>query len=849
MSSNPPNDDELSRLLADVMTDTSSGRARTVEGVLRRNQGEVRDTVVSQSDDSSYRARVNRLTFAEQASAPDVQGVNTVGTSVTRRVAESLFIDMTASGMESSEGGLPMMSARSSGNSTIETALDAGSLGYEIYQVPLNLRELEKLCFQRQTGGVTACIRNNCKLNHRGPRIAFSPGTILVAKSACSVFIEPKTNSADVSPMLLAEWKQSSRPLDEWSGLFRLVNAREPLSAPVTAEALNQARNFNEYAKDWVKSPGSKPGPLVGSIIGEKSSEFAILVEEETLVLEKEFMEESDIVFDDAEVEPGTSPSTMWAFRRLESKVDINRTVVGKLSERLDDRADAVNEELLLLFTRIQQTENAIGAKVSPSNPQLIAPTIWGSLATLAAAFDEARSELLQIKADVVTESVTLEKRVNDSLEEQLNEVINQATVMLSEQLGATRDSIEENSSAIAASNQSVLMLARGAVKLKDEIAELRRMVSELKESGVGGTHATDDSTVLSDISSLKVTIRSIVQRVDNVVEGREAKVIKFFGLTFRGHIEAETWVADNLDSDSFGLIVDVHLVLEHIYHQAFSDDGAVKELNGLYKIKIDNITQGLAISSFDYSMPRFFSVVPSAANKKPKIRKPDSSHFDNIDNYEDWDLPIMGFRAKLKDHLEEFEETHVRMIGEVLSPEDAAYRVATMSVQTSVNWIQNFIAYIDETYLDTARLQSFTSARAWQLVTQIGRRILHDVAYPRTGVRKLFRVGDNTKIAQAMFWPMVQSHEVMARFKKANFKDDPSVSNEFMKFMATNSGSTDGLASVNTKVGKIEGEIKEAIKLAKGANNGATNSANKVDNLQKLVTALTSRVTSLEKK
>lgn len=162
------------------------------------------------------------------------------------------------------------------------------------------------------------------------------------------------------------------------------------------------------------------------------------------------------------------------------------------------------------------------------------------------------------------------------------------------------------------------------------------------------------------------------------------------------------------------------------------------------------------------------------------------------------------------------------------------------------MNWIQSFVSYIDETYLDTARLQSFTSAKAWQLVTQIGRRILNDVAVPRNGVRKLFRVGDNPRIAQTMFWPMVQSHEVMTRFKKANFKDDPSVSNEFMKFMATNnSGSNDG---VTTKLTKFENDLKESLRMAKGANTSATNSANKSDEVKKTLTSLIQRITILEK-
>lgn len=856
MSSNAPNDDELNTLLSNVLTETPTITRSSVAGNHQGTTSGQRQVVgvhrglnEQVGAGSSYQARVNRLTFSEDLTSSEGRTGN-AGTS--NRQTSSLYIDLSESGIESGEGGLPMMSARSSGTSTIDSVLDVTPL-YEVYCFPLNLRELATMCNQRQSGGVTACIRTNCKLNHRGPKVAFSPGAIVVARSSASVFISPSTNRGYLSPELIEEWKSTTHVLDDWNDLFRMVNAQET-NKPITPAALRRSQEMDDFAKGWqpvVNPVGENEDPLFGS----PSRVFAQLVDKVTLSLTEKFENEVKILneADPNETEPTPLLQTgEWgygeAFKRLESNVIINKSIVGTMSSKLDELTDALDSEMKVIYSRVERTECLVGPKQIPDNPMFDAPTVWGSISSLASAIDDIHSELLAIKAKNMEEIVLLELRMNKVFEDQLQEIIVNTTMMASEHSAEINEGVTANASSIRSMNDTILLLARGASKLKEEMVELRDTISGIKSVSGAETNQTEGSTVVSDISSIKNMIRNMGQRIDTVVDGRESKSVKFFGITFRGHTDAEAWVLENLDSESFGLIVDAHLVFEHIYHQAFSDDGALKDLNVLYKLKIDNITQGLAMSSFDYLTPRFFSNPTTGLNKKPKIKKPDSSHFDNIDTYEDWDLPIMGFRAKLKEELEEFQQTHIRMISESLSADLPAYRIATMSVQASVNWILSFVAYLDETYTETFRLPSFTTARAWQLVTQIGRRILTDVASSRSGVKKLFRVGDNVKIAQTMFWPMVQSHETMVRYKKANFKDDPAVSNEFMKFMATNSGSTDGLASISTKLTKMETDVKEAVRLCKGANTSATNSANKADELKRLVTTLTQRVTSLEK-
>lgn len=342
MSSKGATDDELDRLLAGVLTDTTLGRATRRGGT---DQPNVEGPTVSQEDETgNYRARVNRLTFADT-------GINTgneTGTSTQRRV-DSLFIDTTSSGVESSEGGA-MLLARSSGNSTIKSVVDVTPLSYEIYQFPRSLKDLEAICCQRQRGGVNACIRLNCKLNHQGPRIVFEPGCIVITRSSGSVFIEPKTSEENIDASLLSQWKKFPQSLGLWREVFEAVNTRQPGEPPFTGDQLVERRAFTRFAKSQVKSPSGKLHrptiPNAFSFAGEKSKMFLTLVEE-AAELETQRLSDEHIVNSsfESENDPGTPTPLLrtgeWsygeAFNRLEVKVDVSSSIVTKLTGKLDE--------------------------------------------------------------------------------------------------------------------------------------------------------------------------------------------------------------------------------------------------------------------------------------------------------------------------------------------------------------------------------------------------------------------------------------------------------------------------------------------------------------------------------
>jgi hypothetical protein len=150
--------------------------------------------------------------------------------------------------------------------------------------------------------------------------------------------------------------------------------------------------------------------------------------------------------------------------------------------------------------------------------------------------------------------------------------------------------------------------------------------------------------------------------------------------------------------------------VLEHIY---VSYSGLQ-----LYKLKIDNLNKGLAIQSFDSRWPKYFmksqSVSPITV---------DQSFFDRIPTHDVWDEAQTGFRDRLKEELETFQQGYERMSISELTQGTPAHTVSYHSVTASVSFLESLICFIDDIYKELTRAK-FSKTTAWALVTRLLRRI-----------------------------------------------------------------------------------------------------------------------------
>jgi peptidoglycan hydrolase CwlO-like protein len=124
--------------------------------------------------------------------------------------------------------------------------------------------------------------------------------------------------------------------------------------------------------------------------------------------------------------------------------------------------------------------------------------------------------------------------------------------------------------------------------------------------------------------------------------------------------------------------------------------------------------------------------------------------------------------------------------------------------------------------------------------------RILLEVAAPRNGVKQNFVTGRNDIIAQQIFWAVICSHDIMARFKDKSFKNDPSVSAEYVKFRIMNTG-MDLVDQLVKRVRVLEEKVTSMQKDLKSADTKAQTASNNVSNALKAIESLNKKVTSLE--
>jgi hypothetical protein len=281
-----------------------------------------------------------------------------------------------------------------------------------------------------------------------------------------------------------------------------------------------------------------------------------------------------------------------------------------------------------------------------------------------------------------------------------------------------------------------------------------------------------------------------------------------------------------------FGLIVDAHMVLEHVHNSISATKSSISTRESLYKIKIDSFTQGTAITSFDAKVPRYFS----AGGMGSVVVRSDESYFDTISSYSLWDVQRNGYRDRLKAEIDAFKLNHQAVLNSEYAKVSQANLVASMALQTTISWIHSFIIYIEDVYKELTQSGRFSAAKAWNLATRLGQRIWTEVAVPRSPVQSTIKTANNPVISKVIFWAVVQSHAVMNRFESNQFCDDPSISSEYVKFLAQNTG-IDSFEKTSSRVAELESEVREAVKTAKNVSSGISTASNKIDEIKKSMT------------
>ena len=172
------------------------------------------------------------------------------------------------------------------------------------------------------------------------------------------------------------------------------------------------------------------------------------------------------------------------------------------------------------------------------------------------------------------------------------------------------------------------------------------------------------------------------------------------------------------------------------------------------------------------------------------------------------------------------------------------AYSLALQSQTFTMNWVTNFIKYVDDTYEDLLA-SKFTAEQAWSLTTRLMKRVLDDVALDRStfkaGVQSL---NEDTRCSSVLMG-IFRALDVMQEYQDHKFRDHPSISSEYVKFLATNSGhdamekQKEQLDAYKKEIISLKSDLTKAQTAAATAQRKADTVGNSVDGLRKELAAL----------
>jgi hypothetical protein len=209
-----------------------------------------------------------------------------------------------------------------------------------------------------------------------------------------------------------------------------------------------------------------------------------------------------------------------------------------------------------------------------------------------------------------------------------------------------------------------------------------------------GVTRETNETTRDQEQSSALVEgfserLGTFEGRLNKLASASDATSIQFASLGYQTSVEANAFLARECPGHAFGLLVDPHAVMEHIW-ETISGTDVLKRMEKLVKIKLSTVSEGIAISSFESPIPKFFSA-PGR-----RVIKMNESYWSRITCWADWEEPNTGCKITLSDALSDFRAAHQQAIDIQLQSGTMFHNLCTLSLTDSVAFIEAFLTHVE---------------------------------------------------------------------------------------------------------------------------------------------------------
>jgi hypothetical protein len=174
------------------------------------------------------------------------------------------------------------------------------------------------------------------------------------------------------------------------------------------------------------------------------------------------------------------------------------------------------------------------------------------------------------------------------------------------------------------------------------------------------------------------------------------------------------------------------------------------------------------------------------------------------------------------------------------------AHRLATLCLTTSFAAVTQLVSSVDAIYDKLHEQSKFASDAAWSLTMQILDKVCEELFAPKDNVMQSMTLGDPESVCAHVMFASFRSLDIMVGYTDHQIEEQLSVSTEYIRFLATNSGSkkVEKMAELSEK---LRVDLKQSIVDCGKAAAKADTASTKVSSLTTELAAAICRIKTLE--
>ena len=767
--------------------------------------------------------------------------------------AASLFPGASAS---VSEASLPPV-LRDRGVSVSDT----GTPPSKLYSIVKLDRSTPGICFGMVRNGHSFCFRVDCKTKYHmenkvsWPKVDADVMIVIQRPTPFTAFLDPVLAWARIPTAVWVEWQTKSMTLSDWSKGFRAVESGDNLFA--SKADFQETSLFMDKAEQFRTPLKRGRDPLDNGPFGE---DWEFVPHDPKLP--------KDPVGLDQAIREGVSKEFLTTtLSLLETSVVTMGGALEEVAKVTLGRFVANEKDAMLMAEVIQAVKSNLGSTPNTLQDKFVAPTLWGTTACIADEVDRVGTSLMELGGEILPFKRGMLELIRTTNPKETKEK--------GEQMMALLDVLMNHMKNLSPAFESLRMSVMNVVEEKRDLdervgsLELSRNSSRSSKKTRWGPAPLDSVDDLMDMMSdntfnpprgdpgmeeneeresedgefksmIERRFEGLDQEISAIRSSGDASTVKFGELGFKTVSDCHDWAIANFPGRRYGLIMDPLLMLDKICGggSKTSSDASWRNMELKIKLKITTGAEAAALDALNNVRPRLFHTGEASIEY---VRN--TSRLSKLLKHTSWESGGGGVRAHI---LKKMNHLHATITADIRTAFGGnpmiygkAFHIATLSLTHTMTSLTQLVGAMDAIYKQLHLQSKFSSESAWCLTMQILDKICEELFAPKAGVLEGFTLGDPDSVCAHVLYGSFRSQDIMAGYVEHDFENHPSVSTEYIKFLATNSGSE--------KVEKMAESMICLKELTSKASAKADTASTKVAALTADLTAAIRRVKALE--